>query len=63
MCACAAKSVVQFGRGIYDGYELVVRYFASEEAYRTAMDLYMRTPLSDLLPKLIASCDDPQGAI
>lgn len=60
---CAAKSVVQFGRGIYDGYESVVRFFTTIEAYHATMQLYLNSPLTDMMPKLIAYCDNFEGAL
>lgn len=58
----AARSVVQFGRGIYDGYESVVRSFTCLEDYHAVMEVYLNSPLTDLLPKLIAYCDNFEGA-
>lgn len=58
----AARSVVQFGRGIYDGYESVVRFFATIEDYHATMEVYLNSPLTDMLPKLIAYCDNFEGA-
>lgn len=53
--------MVQFGRGIYDGYESVVRFFISIEDYHAVMEVYRNSPLTDMLPKLIAYCDNFEG--